>query len=64
MSKQGSNLRVETNLNDPRDFKVLGRRTGDSLESKPGCHCVKGWPICTVQPRFLSLRVIPGQSQP
>ena len=28
--KQGSNLRVETTINDPRDFKVLRRKTGDS----------------------------------
>jgi hypothetical protein len=27
--KQGSNLRVETTINDPRDFKVLRRKAGD-----------------------------------
>jgi len=27
--KQGSNLRVETTINDPRDFKVLRRKEGD-----------------------------------
>jgi len=28
--KEGSNLRVETTINDPRDFKVLRRKQGDS----------------------------------
>ncbi len=28
--KEGSNLRVETTINDPRDFKVLRRKAGDS----------------------------------
>jgi len=27
--KEGSNLRVETTINDPRDFKVLRRKAGD-----------------------------------
>ena len=27
--KEGSNLRVETTINDPRDFKVLRRKQGD-----------------------------------
>ena len=46
--KQGSVLRVETTINDPRDFKVFRSKEGDPEESKRWLALARAWPTCIV----------------